>query len=369
MTEENKCEQNKGKASFGDRMADILNFGALNLAMGVGYRLGLFDAMDSMTEPKTLGEIAEAAGLNKRYVAEWLGVMVCGDVVELGSSNGEAVYFLPQEHGDLLAARAGNSCLGVYTQEIPLLTLCAMEPVVAGFRNGGGVAYENYPRFQEFMSQLADAKHESVLVDVFLPSVDSGALVESLKSGIRVCDLGCGQGVAPLLMAQAFPKSFFVGLDLDEKAIEKANSMAVEKGLENIEFIVQDAAAVESSPSLEASFDWICAFDSIHDQTQPLSAMKGALRMLKPGGSFSMVDIAAETDLEGNRDHPMGAFLYTVSLMHCMPVGLVNQGRGLGMMWGRQKAVEMLKEAGFASVKVEEIPEDSFNLHFFCKAE
>ena len=80
-----------------------------------------------------------------------------------------------------------------------------------------------------------------------------------------------------------------------------------------------------------------------------------------------MVDIAAASSLSENMAHPMGMFLYTVSLMHCMPVGLMDGGAGLGMMWGREKAVSMLKESGFNQVSVEEIPEDPFNLHFFCR--
>ena len=80
-----------------------------------------------------------------------------------------------------------------------------------------------------------------------------------------------------------------------------------------------------------------------------------------------MVDIAASSDLAGNMDHPMGMFLYTVSLMHCMPVGLADGGTGLGMMWGQEKAVSMLQDAGFGEVSVEAIPEDPFNLHFFCR--
>ena len=63
----------------------------------------------------------------------------------------------------------------------------------------------------------------------------------------------------------------------------------------------------------------------------------------------------------------MGTFLYTVSLMHCLPVGLVDGGMGLGMMWGRQRAVEMLHEAGFTRVDISEIPDDPFNLHFMCR--
>ena len=80
-----------------------------------------------------------------------------------------------------------------------------------------------------------------------------------------------------------------------------------------------------------------------------------------------MIDIAAQSDIDGNRNHPMGPFLYTVSLMHCMPVGLVDGGAGLGMMWGRQLAEEMLAQAGFGMVTVMAIPDDPFNLHFFCR--
>jgi len=111
----------------------------------------------------------------------------------------------------------------------------------------------------------------------------------------------------------------------------------------------------------------VTAFDSIHDQTRPLDALINVHAILKQGGLFSMVDIAASSYLSDNRDHPMGPFLYTVSLMHCMPVGLVDGGAGLGMMWGRQGAVKMLNEAGFRMVQVLDIPDDPFNLHFLCK--
>lgn len=89
--------------------------------------------------------------------------------------------------------------------------------------------------------------------------------------------------------------------------------------------------------------------------------------MLVPDGMFSMVDIAAHTSHYDNRHHPLGPFLYTVSLMHCLPVGLIDDGAGLGMMRGKEQAVVMLHQAGFSQVKVEEMPEDSFNLHFCCR--
>jgi SAM-dependent methyltransferase len=266
-----------------------------------------------------------------------------------------------------LARRAGNGNLGVYTQEIPLLTFCAMEQVYQGFLTGEGIPYAHYPAFHDFMAQLGDAKHRQVLVDVFLPAVDEGRLIRELQRGIRVCDLGCAQGVATILMAEAFPASCFTGIDISAEALETARAEAHGKGLSNIAFEERDAALLRHPTDLSGRFDYITAFDAIHDQTQPLEALQGVCEMLTNDGAFSMIDIAAESDIDGNRNHPMGPFLYAVSLMHCMPVGLVDDGAGLGMMWGRQLAVEMLGQAGFDHVSVEKIPDDPFNLHFYCR--
>jgi SAM-dependent methyltransferase len=353
---------------FAEKMTDILNYGALNLAMAVGYQTGLFDVMDTFDTPQTLTAIAAKAGLNPRYVKEWMGVMVTGEIVELSpGEDGENRYFLPKPHADLITRRAGNANLGVYTQEIPLLTSSALERVVAGFATGNGVTYDHYPKFQTFMSQLADAKHRQVLVDKFLPSVDGGRLIEDLKSGIRVCDLGCAHGVALMLMAEAFPQSRFTGIDIAREAIEAGRSEAARQQLTNLDFITMDAAILKDKAEFKETCDYVTAFDAVHDQTRPLEVLQGIHHILAPGGVFSMVDIAAQSNLADNLDHPMGPFLYTVSLMHCMPVGLVDGGTGLGMMWGREKAVDMLKEAGFKEVQTLEIPEDPFNSHYFCR--
>ena len=361
-------EQKERNQPFSDFMADVLNHGALNLAMGIGYRLGLFDAMDGLPGPKSAGDIAKEAGLDPRYVTEWLGVMVCGGVVDiLAGKNDEDLFFLPKEHADLLTRRAGEANLGVYTQEIPLLSVSALEPVAEGFATGSGVSYEHYPKFQRFMTELADAKHRRVLVDRFLPSVDGGRLIRRLESGIRACDLGCGEGVAVLLMAEAFPKSEFIGIDLSGSALDTAESAAHRQGAKNVRFIRADAARLDQEPDLVSSFDYVTALDAIHDQSRPEEALASAYAILRPGGAFSMVDIAASSRMADNRNHPMGPFLYTVSLMHCMPVGLNDNGRGLGMMWGQKQATALLKDAGFEHVELAEMEHDPFNLHYLCK--
>jgi ubiquinone/menaquinone biosynthesis C-methylase UbiE len=168
-------------------------------------------------------------------------------------------------------------------------------------------------------------------------------------------------------MAKAFPKSRFVGIDISSEAIDEARRQARRQKVENIDFMVLDAAGLANKREVKGLFDYVTAFDAIHDQTRPQDVLRGAHHILTPDGRFSMVDIAANSNLADNLAHPMGPFLYTVSLMHCMPVGLVDGGTGLGMMWGREKAVEMLSDAGFQQVQILEIPDDPFNLHFFCR--
>ncbi len=332
--------------------------------MSVGYESGLFEILEKFTSAESCSVIAEKARVSERYLYEWLGVMVAGEIVDVFKDGDEQeLFFLPREHIPFLCRSGGNSNMGVYTQEIPLLTECAKSEVLDGMKTGEGISYDNYQSFYRFMEQLADAKHRDVLVQTFLPSVLDGEIVSRLAKGIAVCDLGCAEGVALELMSSAFPRSTFVGIDISESSIANARERVAQLGLKNISFEVLDAAG----SSLERErFDYITAFDSIHDQTRPFQALQNIHAMLRPEGVFSMVDIAAESSISGNRDHPMGPFLYTVSLMHCMPVGLVDSGAGMGMMWGREKALEMCRKAGFSRVEAHAIPQDGFNYHYLC---
>jgi SAM-dependent methyltransferase len=353
---------------FATKLTEILNQGALNLALGIGYKNHIFDTLENLNKPVTISELAVESGLNARYLREWLGIMVTGRIIDLaGNPDGEDTYFLPPARAAVLTRQAGSNNLGVYTQEIPLLTACALEAVNAGFATGDGVPFSNYPDFQQFMSELANAKHQKMLVSEFLPSVDDGNLFPRLKDGIQVCDLGCGEGVAVNLMAKAFPNSTFTGIDNHPGAITAARCAAQAMGLSNVVFEKRDAAEIEGRVQWHRRFDYICAFDAIHDQTRPLEALRGIRYMLASGSLFSMIDIKAGSRHEDNLDHPMGPFLYTVSLMHCMPVGLNDNGTGLGMMWGAQKAEVLLRQAGFAVVEPTEMDYDPFNLHYLCR--
>ena len=95
---------NAPAATFAERILDALNDGALCLMLSIGHRTGLFDAMRGRP-PATSGEIAAAAGLDERYVREWLGAMATSGVVEVDASSSR--FALPAAHAASLTRTAG----------------------------------------------------------------------------------------------------------------------------------------------------------------------------------------------------------------------------------------------------------------------
>ena len=119
---------------------------------------------------------------------EWLGAMVTGGVVDYDPAAG--TYALPAEHAAWLTRAAGTDNLAVQAQFIPLLAQVE-QPLIDCFRNGGGVPYAAYPRFQQLMAEDSGAIHDAALIDTILPLVPG--LPARLAAGIDVADVGCGQ--------------------------------------------------------------------------------------------------------------------------------------------------------------------------------
>ena len=93
-----------GPADFAERMLHMLNEAALALMVSVGHRTGLFDTMAAMP-PATSAEIAARAGLNERYVREWLAAMSTGKIVDHDGAAG--TFSLPADHAAWLTRAAG----------------------------------------------------------------------------------------------------------------------------------------------------------------------------------------------------------------------------------------------------------------------
>jgi hypothetical protein len=176
--------------AFAGHMIDVLNDASVALMTSIGHQVGLFDTMADLP-PATSAAIALAAGLNERYVREWLGAMVTGRVIDYEPDGG--TYSLPAEHAAMLTRAAGSNNLAGATQFVSLLAQVE-ERVIDCFRNGGGVPYSAYPRFQRLMAEDSATVHDASLIDTILPLVPG--LTERLQEGIDVADIGCGSGHA-----------------------------------------------------------------------------------------------------------------------------------------------------------------------------
>lgn len=344
------------ETGFDEWFVTAINSGALMLMISIGHRSGLFDVMSGMGWTNS-EELADKAGLNERYVREWLGAMATGGVVEVDESH---QYRLPKEHAQFLTRKAGSENLASFAQYISVLGNVEDE-ILRCFYEGGGVPYEKYPRFHEVMAEDSGMTVLTALEDSILPLMPG--ITEKLKNGIRVLDMGCGRGRALMKMAELYPESEFVGLDLSEEAIGWASDEAKKRKLSNTSFRVKDASNFDQTAEPD-SFDFITTFDAIHDQAKPLAVLKGIYKSLKQGGVYLMQDIHSTGHVHTNMDHPMGPLLYTVSCMHCMTVSLAQGGDGLGAMWGREKAKELLTEAGFENIRIHQLEHDIQNDYY-----
>lgn len=346
--------------AFAGRLLGMLNEGAIAVMLSIGHRSGLLDVMRNLP-PSSPNELADAAGLNERYVREWLGAMVTGKIIEHDPET--KTYSLPAEHAAFLTREAGADNIGVFAQYIPLLGTVE-DKILDCFTNGGGVPYYEFGRFHEVMAEDSGQSVVSSLIDLILPSVPG--IVKKLEEGIDVLDLGCGRGRALNLMARVFPNSNFVGCDLSEEAIAYAKNEAKELNLTNVKFEVKDLTYYNEEAS-KKKFDFITTFDAVHDQARPDNLLAGIYEALKDDGTYLMQDISSSSEHHKNMEHPVAPLLYTISTMHCMTVSLAQGGMGLGTMWGREKALEMLDEAGFKNIEIKNFEHDFQNDYYIIR--
>ncbi len=344
-------------ARFSERVVDLFNGAAVTLMIAIGHRTGLFDAMARLNAPATSLGVAEVAGLDERYVREWLATMVTGRIVDYDPAT--ARYRLPPEHAAWLT-RGNPVNMAVTAQLIPTVSM-AQDAIVERFRTGGGTRYSEYPCFHAYMAEDSGQTIVAALFDHILPLVPG--LTERLERGITVLDAGCGVGRALIRMAGRFPDSRFVGHDLCEDALEMGRGEALAQGLTNVRLEARDLTGF-AEPEI---YDFITTFDAVHDQKDPASLLRGIHASLKPGGYYLMQDIGGSSVLERNLQNPFAPLLYTASCMHCMAASLGQGGAGLGTMWGVELAESMLREAGFDDIVMHRLEHDPLNAYFVCR--
>jgi SAM-dependent methyltransferase len=354
--DEPELDMEKAKA-FTGVLAGHYNSAALTIMLSIGHKTGLLDVMGRLS-PASSAAIAERAGLNERYVREWLAVLVTGRVVEYDPKRKQ--YWLPAEHAASLTAGAPLGNYAIFAQLPPILG-SAQEELIEHFENGGGTHYHDYPGFHDYMAEASDQAVVQSLEEIVLPLVPG--LREKLEQGIDVLDVGCGKGHIMIALGELFPRSRFRGYDFSADAIEKGRARLTEKGLGNVTLEVFDMVDFAEINR----YDLITTFDAVHDQKHPQDLIRGIHAALKSGGIYLMQDIGGSAYLEKNLDFPLASLLYAVSCLHCMPISLGQGGEGLGTMWGWETAEAMLKTANFSAVYKHNLAHDPLNVWFVSR--
>jgi len=307
----------------------------------IGDALGLWKALAAIGSA-TPDELAERTGCAERYLREWLAAQAAGGYVGYEPESGR--FFLTEEAAMVFADEDSPVfMMGAFDLAASLVR--DEDKVREAFRTGEGVAYDRRDGCLFCaMGRLFRTGYRNDLLNTWLPGLEG--VVERLRAGAKMADVGCGHGAATVMMAEAFPASTFVGYDFHADSIEDARRHAEAHGVsERLVFEVADAQGYAGD-----GFDLIAFFDTLHDLGDPGGAARHARRALKEDGVLMVVEPLAEDRLEHNLN-PVGRLYYSGSTMVCVPAALAQEGRAaLGAQAGEARLTEVLREAGFRNV-------------------
>jgi SAM-dependent methyltransferase len=340
MTTQPTIDQAKTQAFLGKVLSDTSGMTTTILA-SIGDRLGLFTHL--AYGPATGAELANRAEINERYTREWLGAMASAGYVEYDPASQR--FTLPAEHLPVLAEEQGPLFFGGLHQMLVGM-VGPLNQVIQAFQHGGGVPQSAYDHnMWNGLERFTAGWFEHLLIPVWLPALPE--VQAKLERGVLVADVGCGRGKALIKLAQAFPRSHYVGYDSFAPTIAEATAHAQAAGVaDRVHFEHRDA-----STGLPEQYDVITTFDVVHDAIDPRGLLRAIRRALRPDGRYVCLDINCAERLEGNAG-PLGGLFYGCSVLYCMTTSLSGQGEGLGTVGLPEgKLRELCLEAGFSSVR------------------
>jgi 2-polyprenyl-3-methyl-5-hydroxy-6-metoxy-1,4-benzoquinol methylase len=319
----------------------------------IGDKLGLYKAMAN-AGPVTSAELAERTGTAERYVREWLAAQAAGGYVTYDPAAGR--YSLSEEQAFALADENSPAFMpGAF--QLATSAIKAEPKISEAFRTGAGVGWhEHDPGLFHGTERFFRPGYAANLVSAWIPALDG---VEArLRAGAHVADVGCGRGASTILMAQAYPRSTFVGFDYHQPSIERAGQLADEAGVsDRVSFAV---AKAKDYPG--RNYDFVTFFDCLHDMGDPIGAAAHVLETLRKDGTWMIVEPFAHDRVEENLN-PVGRAYYSASTLICTPASLAQEvGLALGAQAGEARLQKVVTAGGFTRFR--RATETPFNLVF-----
>lgn len=321
----------------------------------IGDKLGLYTTL-STSGPMNSAALAKATSTSERYVREWMSAQAASGYIEYDAEQ-ENFYMTPEQ-----TAAFGNKNSPVFMTGAyyAITSLYYDQPKLEdAFQSGEGISWgdHNHCLFcgtEKFFSP----SYEDNLISNWIPSMNG--VREQLINGATVADIGCGHAASTIIMAKAFPKSTFVGIDFHDKSIEQARLRAKDAGVSNITFKV---ATAKNFPGKD--YDFITFFDCLHDIGDPVGACAYAKKALKPNGSCMIVEPFAHDSMKDNMN-PIGRAFYAFSTQLCVPCSMNQEvGLALGAQAGEKRMKDAVMAGGFSHFK--RATETPFNLIYEAK--
>ncbi|HWO14063.1 MAG TPA: class I SAM-dependent methyltransferase, partial [Polyangiaceae bacterium] len=266
----------------------------------IGDQLGLFRAL-AQSSGLTPEELALATGTAPRYVREWLCAQAAGHYVTYSADSG--TFSLTPEQAAAFADEA-SPAFAAGGFQIVQAVMQAIPRAIEHFKSGAGMAWGDHAScLFHGTERFFRSAYLGHLTRDWLPALDG--TVEKLERGAKVADVGCGLGASTILMAQAFPRSTFVGFDGHTRSIELARQRARQAGVaDRVSF--EPARATDFSGS---GYDLVAHFDCLHDMGDPVGAARHVRRTLAPAGTWMLVEPFAADTIDGNMN-PIGRVYY-----------------------------------------------------------
>jgi SAM-dependent methyltransferase len=329
------------QAAVGQTIAD-LGAAFSGVLVNIGRRLGLYEAMVGIGAC-TSEQLARATGVRERYVREWLNNQAAGGYVRYRPE--DRSYTLPAAQALVLAVEESPVYMA-HAFEVAAAFWLDEERILEAFRSGHGLGWhEHNERLFCGTEMFFRTGYRTHLVSEWLPALDG--VVERLRAGARVADVGCGHGASTIVMARAFPESQFIGIDYHADSIEVAGQRAREAGVDNLLFEVATAKGYRGR-----NFDLVCFMDCLHDLGDPVGALAHARGALKSDGKVMLVEPYAGGAIEENLN-PLGRLFYAASAMACTPNSLSQEvGLGLGAQAGEERLRRLAQQAGFSDLRL-----------------
>ena len=337
--------------AFIARAVRDLSAGYGGVMISLGNRLGLYRAMAG-AGPISSHELAKRTGCAERYTREWLNSQVAGGYVAYHAISN--TYELTPEQAFVLADESSPAFIPFGWSTVASMWSDETKAIEA-FRTGSGIAWGDHDgRLFCGVSSLYRNAYKASLVAEWLPALDG--VVEKLKTGARVADIGCGYGHSTALMAEAFPASRFHGFDNHPQSLVEARRIAAEHGVSDR--ITFAEARADTYPA--EGYDLICFFDCLHDMGDPVSAAAHAAKAVARDGTVLLVEPFANDRVEDNVS-PVARLYYSASTTICCAHAISDGGHMvLGAQAGEARLADVFRKAGFTRFR--RVAETPFNL-------